>query len=554
VGTYVLAASASDAGGVREVTFRVDGSVVGTDQTAPYQYGWNSAATPDGSHTLTAVATDVAGNATVSSPVVVTVANGSAQPPPPPPPPPPGPSSGIAELPRVWLNTAYSPPGGRTVRVPAGGDLQAALNAAQPGDILLLAAGATYTDNFVLPAKSGSGWIVITTETSLPPEGTRVSPASASNFAKILTPNYGPAIEAAPGAKRYRIMGVEVSATASVPEINALIRYGAETPDLAQLPREIILDRAYVHGTPTLELRRCVDMNAAAAAVIDSYVSDCHSRGSDSQAVGGWSTPGPIKITNNYLEGAGENVMFGGGDPASAAMVPADLEIVGNDIVKPAAWFQSGRWTVKNLFEIKTATRVLIERNTFDGSWLDAQTGFAIILKSVNQSGGFGDFSKATDITFRRNVIRNATHGVTLATDPEGGQVAEKLSRVVIEDNRFERMGAESPYSKGEGGRLWMILDGPIDAVIRHNTYAGGGLANQVLLDGVLTRFVFENNIIGPSEYGFQNAHALDQMTPGAIIRGNILAPATWNNLLPAGNCIAWPPGGASACPSAGVR
>ncbi len=44
-----------------------------------------------------------------------------------------------------------------TLTVNAGVDLQAALNKAQPGDTILLQAGATFTGTFVLPAKSGSG-------------------------------------------------------------------------------------------------------------------------------------------------------------------------------------------------------------------------------------------------------------------------------------------------------------------------------------------------------------------------------------------------------------
>src|SRR5688500_12395348 len=70
------------------------------------------------------------------------------------------------ELPRVYLNTAYVPPSGSTITVPAGGNIQAALNAASPGDVIVLEAGATYlspSDGLVLPYKSGSGWITIQT-------------------------------------------------------------------------------------------------------------------------------------------------------------------------------------------------------------------------------------------------------------------------------------------------------------------------------------------------------------------------------------------------------
>ena len=61
----------------------------------------------------------------------------------------------------------------------AGDDLQAALNKAQPGDEIVLQAGSTYTGNFILPVREGSGkWITIRTSNmaGLPKEGMRVSP------------------------------------------------------------------------------------------------------------------------------------------------------------------------------------------------------------------------------------------------------------------------------------------------------------------------------------------------------------------------------------------
>ena len=56
--------------------------------------------------------------------------------------------------PAVFLQTSLSstPVTGKTIRVAAGGDFQAALNSANPGDEIVLQAGATYTGNFVLPA------------------------------------------------------------------------------------------------------------------------------------------------------------------------------------------------------------------------------------------------------------------------------------------------------------------------------------------------------------------------------------------------------------------
>ena len=52
--------------------------------------------------------------------------------------------------PKVFLETsaASTPVTGKTIEVGTGGDFQTALNQAQPGDEIVLRAGATYTGNF----------------------------------------------------------------------------------------------------------------------------------------------------------------------------------------------------------------------------------------------------------------------------------------------------------------------------------------------------------------------------------------------------------------------
>src|SRR5437867_5260176 len=97
------------------------------------------------------------------------------------PTPPTAHAAVVPELPRVYLNTTYALPTGPTITVPAGGDFQAALNSAQPNSVIVLTAGATYTGNFTLPNKSGSGWTYILSSPlgSLPPPRTRLAPPQA---------------------------------------------------------------------------------------------------------------------------------------------------------------------------------------------------------------------------------------------------------------------------------------------------------------------------------------------------------------------------------------
>jgi len=75
-GVFTITANATDNLGVYGVQFKLDGAVLGAeDLVSPYSTDWNTATATNGSHTLTAVARDVAGNERTSVSVTVTVSN-----------------------------------------------------------------------------------------------------------------------------------------------------------------------------------------------------------------------------------------------------------------------------------------------------------------------------------------------------------------------------------------------------------------------------------------------------------------------------------------------
>jgi WD40 repeat protein len=72
-----VSATASDNVGVTSVQFLLDGVALGSpDTAAPYSITWNSTTATNGTHTLSARASDAAGNNTTSTGVSVTVSNG----------------------------------------------------------------------------------------------------------------------------------------------------------------------------------------------------------------------------------------------------------------------------------------------------------------------------------------------------------------------------------------------------------------------------------------------------------------------------------------------
>jgi hypothetical protein len=391
------------------------------------------------------------------------------------------PRDSIADLPRATVDTRYVVPTGQVIRVDARGNLQSALNKAQPGDVVMLASGATYVGNYTLPTRRcGTGAITVRTDIAdslLPPVGQRMNPSYAPRLAKIVTRNSTAALKTSNPTCGWRIMGLEISAS---PELSgSTVNYGLlllgdggwrgggdNQTSLSRVPSRLIVDRVFVHGLAGTNTVRCIALNGAQSAIIDSWISDCHAKGFDSQAIEGWNGPGPYLIENNFLAGAGENVMFGGADPGIENLIPADITIRRNHFYKDPAW--KGVWTVKNLFELKSAQRVLVEGNVFENCWADAQAGMAIVIKSsTGNQAGQANWQGTTDVTFRYNLVKNSPRGFNVqAAD---GPTDLHVARVRAENNLFENIG----HSNGTGTDGWLMLltHDLRDVSIRHNTF-----------------------------------------------------------------------------------
>lgn len=145
-------------------------------------------------------------------------------------------------LPTVYLDSTYVPPTGNSLALSSGGDLQAALNSAQYGDEIVLAAGATFTGHFLLPAKTGTGWITIRSSNlaSLPAAGTRVSPSNSAAMAKIVTSTIDPAIandtNSVTGTHNYRLLGLEITMTPTNPGVYSIVVIDTTGSTAASLP------------------------------------------------------------------------------------------------------------------------------------------------------------------------------------------------------------------------------------------------------------------------------------------------------------------------------
>ena len=452
---------------------------------------------------------------------------------------------GPAELPRVYLQSslADTPAPGTTIQVAAGDDLQGALNAANCGDTVALAAGATFTGLFQVPAKpcDDQHWIVVRTsapDSSLPAEGTRLTPCYAGvaslpgrpDFQCTSTQNVMPKIVFAgraasgpllfsQGANHYRFIGLEITRGNPTTRYRNLIQ--TEAVDVQA--DHLVFDRMWIHGTAQDETKGGIHLNGmSSVSVVDSYFSDLHciSRNGlclDSEAInggGGDTQDGPYKIVNNFLEASGESIMFGG---APGTTTPTDIEIRRNHFFKPMIWKPGApdfvgsstgdAFIVKNNLELKNAQRVLVEGNLLENTWGGfTQHGYSVVLTPANQ-GGHCPQCRVADITIRYSKISHVGGGIDISavvgqTGPR--QPAAEGARFSIHDVVIDDV--DGGVYNGPGTLFLLMSTWPSTALgavtINHVTgFPDGRVLTMLDLTSSpqMGPLVFTNNLVGPS-------------------------------------------------------
>ena len=416
--------------------------------------------------------------------------------------------------------------GDSLIKVSPSDDLQKAIDDARPGDTIVLEAGKVYRGPFTLPNKSGTSFITIQSSrvAELPEKG-RVGEAQSALLPKLVSANVEPVIKTAPGAHHYRFAGVEVSTATEKDKIYDLVRIGDAKQTAAEVPHDFVIDRSWIHGFPTQDVQRGISLNGADVTVSNSSITEIHGRGYDTQAICGWNGPGPFQILNNYLEAAGENILFGGADPSIANLVPTRIEIRDNYLFKPLTWkvghpsYAGIHWTVKNLLELKMARDVIIDGNVMENSWGDAQIGYAVLFTVRNQDGK-APWAVIERVKFTNNIVKNSEQGFQLLGS-DNLKPSQRCRGLEISNNLFTVKNR------------FLTMSGYYDVTLAHNTHFQNG--NIMSLYGEpSTGFVYRDNITvrAPEGYGIhgesvgEGKAALDRFTPEHKVHNNVIAGA----------------------------
>ena len=265
----------------------------------------------------------------------------------------------------------------------------------------------------------------------LPPD--RVQPGATASHTLVPSDAYKATLTI--NGSRVSLTGINIAPCKQDRAVVVIGSYNSSDP-LTQ-PDLVLLDRVEVISNPTVGGKRGIEAHTRNFALSGSRVIGFIYAGEQSQGFISYNGPGPYNIFNNEIEGSGQNILFGGGNTHSAAMIPSNVKILNNSIKKPLAW-KSRTGTVCNSIEFKCGKNVLIEGNIIDGCWSDVQAGHMIVLTPRNQTGT-NPWCVLEDITIRNNRSINHLSGyaVNILLD-DNENPSEQTKRITIDGNLFE--------------------------------------------------------------------------------------------------------------------
>jgi hypothetical protein len=453
----------------------------------------------------------------------------------------------VAELPRSTPDTTMPTITGSTfnVTVNSFSSLQAQVNAAAAtagsGNHLINVPPGTYSGQLNLPARTGSGWIVIQSTGTLPAQGTRATSADSAQMWKIRGPgniSSSRAITTSASTHHWRLVGMDfANSNGGAASVVGVVEFGNNGNQTGVDVHHFGVDRCVGTGRTSGGFDRGgVLLNCGEAFVIDSLITSFVADGTtDAKAITSYNGTGPFLIQNNELTASAECVLFGGADPGTPGRNPADITVRRNKIRKDAAWLGLG-YGIKNLFECKKGIRVLIEANKFDGCYSDlsgdTQWGQCFNFISRNQDGT--DLTASTrDITIRLNQITNCN---MIFGSINADNNAVPSTNFSVHDNLAFNIGTYN----GQAPQHPQLIQssgasnggvGPI--VMKNNTFIGDGSVNYTWFDAGTTpkddSLIFTDNI---AITGSVTAYSRSAGGSGTTALNNTFTTYTWQNNL----------------------
>lgn len=438
-------------------------------------------------------------------------------------------------------------------------DFQTALNNAAAatgtlGDVIVLQAGSTYTttSTFLLPARTGSGWIYIISSqapeiggTGLAAAGTRVKRADTVHMGALRTSSMTSYVlfrAATAGVNYYRFVGIDIQLPDGNSNNNTIL-LGVSDSSLSTLCQHITFDRCYMAGGLNSGAKSVITPDGNYMEVTECCIERGWSSGSaDTHAIALGNSTGPYRFHNNWMEAGGENFMTGGGDTKLPPVaIPSDIELTGNHIYKPiytaTADLTAGSTTI-NVTALTAGSEIVATQQIYSagGAWTSGQP--LIVSQLTGTPRGIGTYK--VSVAPQNNVPGDTINGYIWSLGKNAFELKCGL-RVLIDRNCFlnafaggqSRTAMVLTSRNQNGSNPWYCLD---DITVSNNlftncfngamqlllqdTNAQGGWASQASY-----RILYRNNLFLISRlWNFGSTTVADGLTSIISISSN-LAP-----------------------------
>jgi len=303
----------------------------------------------------------------------------------------------------------------------------------------------------------------------------------------------------------------------------------------------VTFDACTLNGHPEKGQHRGIMVNAKGMRVKNTKILNI-AKSQDTQAICGTDKTNDLEVTGCMLEASGENILFGGDNSSSEENIPRNIKIEGNLLTKKLEWRESDA-TCKNLIELKEADGVIIVGNTMEYSFVDGQTGYAIVLTVRNQDGNC-PWATIRNIIVEDNTISHVAGGIHIL-GRDDRNISQIMTNILIKNNKIEDMS----WEWGGNGRCIFLTGGPDKVTFEGNEFHCPTLPNSAISfdqpEYLCTDLVFrdqkqlvegEYGIIGTSAPSL-GVGALEMYAPGYIWENNNVKKSDVNPY------ITWPAG-----------
>jgi hypothetical protein len=394
------------------------------------------------------------------------------------------------------LRAGLAPPS-QVITVPVGASIQAAIDSAPTGAVIAIEPG-TYSEYLTVGARD-----VTLQPTVIVPPGPR-------------DPSWVPVTLISDGETTVTLQGhgystlVGLGVRNSNPNATIITDLGVGTK----------LDRVLVLGDPVQGQHRGILAHGQNGIYEYLHVDNCGLAGRDAQAIAGWDGTRDLFVTDSYLGGAAQSVMFGGADSISSDRIPSGITFERCHLGKNPDWY--GKWDIKTSLELKCCKHFVMTDCVLQWSGTSGgQSGYLIVLTPRNQDGN-APWSCIDGVLIERCRCITGGAGISML-GRDDDQPSGPLTNVVIRDVSFEDI---NPASYMGSGWIVFLNHAPEHVTMERITAQGPSVSAIVyVVDPAVALTLRDFNVVeAPCEYpykidgGGSGLQALQEYMPDAVI------------------------------------